>query len=229
MDDVACAADLWNFVLEVTAHKDDLHMKPGTSPYLLAQLVWGSEFLVYLSHTSLIPSGSIYAISTAYEQHLQHPHNAPFSKQYLQEQGGETTASLSSAVYMADTTARKKELALVIIVPAGLPQELHQTAPEYFLVVDSGATVHCLWDATCTSHLKEQNSAINWGGVESRSVCIAKGRLCGVTFCKNKSNKWSKVLLTSGYDDAWVIPTSARMLFSQVRAVSLVSSSNVFR
>jgi hypothetical protein len=41
--------------------------------------------------------------------------------------------------------------------------------------------------------------------------------LCSVTFCKNKSNNWSKVLITSGTNDAWVIPTSARMLFSQVR------------
>jgi hypothetical protein len=39
-----------------------------------------------------------------------------------------------------------------------------------------------------------------------------------VTFCKSKSNKWSKVLITSGNNAAWVIPTAARMLFSQVRA-----------
>jgi hypothetical protein len=38
-----------------------------------------------------------------------------------------------------------------------------------------------------------------------------------VTFCKSKSNKWSKVLISSGNNDAWVIPTAARMLFSQVR------------
>jgi hypothetical protein len=105
----------------------------------------------------------------------------------------------------------------VIVVPVGLPPELHQCAPEYFLVVDSGATVHCLWDATCTAHLREQNSSIGWGGVDSRAVCIATG-LCGVTFCNCKSNKWSKVLITSGINDTWVIPTAARMLFSQVRA-----------
>ncbi len=35
---------------------------------------------------------------------------------------------------------------------------------------------------------------------------------------KSNSNKWSKVLITSGNHDAWVIPTAARMLFSQVRA-----------
>jgi hypothetical protein len=54
--------------------------------------------------------------------------------------------------------------------------------------VDSGATVHCLWDATCTAYLIEQNWSIGWGGVNSRAVCMATGHLCGVTFCKSKSN-----------------------------------------
>jgi hypothetical protein len=119
---------------------------------------------------------------------------------------------------MADSSSSNKEQALVIVVPVSLPPELHQCAPEFFLVVDSGATVHCLWDATCTAHLREQNASIGWGGVNSCAVCIATGHLCGVTFCKSKSNKWSKVLITSGINDAWVIPTAARMLFSQVPA-----------
>ncbi len=83
------------------------------------------------------------------------------------------------------------------------------------LVVDSGATVQCVWDATRTAHLIEQNSS---GGVDLRAVCIAIGHLCGVTFCKSKSNNWSNVLITPGYSDAWVIRTSARMFFSQLRA-----------
>ena len=68
---------------------------------------------------------------------------------------------------MADSSSSNEEQALVIVVPVGLPPELHQCVPEYFLVVDSGATVHCLWDTMCTSHLKEQNSSIGWGGVGS--------------------------------------------------------------
>jgi hypothetical protein len=116
---------------------------------------------------------------------------------------------------MADSSSRNKEQALVIVVPVGLSPELHQCAPDFLMVVDSGATVHCLWDAT--AHLREQNSPIEWGGVGTRAVCIATG-LCGVTFCKSKSNKWSKVLITSGNHDAWVILTAAKMLFSQVRA-----------
>ncbi len=192
-------------------------MGPGIPRFFLAQLVLGSVFIEYLSHFSLIPSRLTNAISAAYERHLRKPQKASFPNPYLQERGGETTASLSSAIYMADSSSSNKEQALVIVVPVGLPPELHQCAPEYFLLVDSGAKVHCLWDATCTAHLKEQNSSIGWGGVGSRSVCIATGHLCGVTFCKSKSDKWSKVLITSCNNDAWVIPTSARMLFLQVR------------
>ena len=128
------AADLWNLVLDSTANKVDLPMKPGTPPYFIAQLVWGSVFLDYLSHFSLIPSGFTNAISSAYEQHLRKPQNTTFPNQYLQELGGETTVSLSSAIYMADSSSSKKEQALVIVVPVGLPPELHQCAPEYSLL-----------------------------------------------------------------------------------------------
>ena len=126
-------------MLESTAG-DDFPMGPGKT--YVAQTVWGSVFLDYLSRYFLIPSCNINAISEAYERHLRKPQNASFPNQYLQEQGGETTASLSSAIYMADSSSSNEEQALVIVVPVGLPPELHQCVPEYFLVVDSGATVH---------------------------------------------------------------------------------------
>jgi hypothetical protein len=56
LNDVVFAADLWNLTLDSTATHDWL-MGLGTPPYFLAQLVWGSVFLEYLSHTYLIPSG----------------------------------------------------------------------------------------------------------------------------------------------------------------------------
>ena len=102
LNDVVFAADLWNLVLDSTARSDDLPMRPGTPPFFLAKLVWGSVFLDYLSTYFLIPSCNINAISEAYERHLLRPQNASFPNQYLQEQGGETTASLSPAIYMAD-------------------------------------------------------------------------------------------------------------------------------
>ncbi len=147
-------------MLDSTAKCHDWPMGPGTPLFFLAQLVWGSVFLEYLSHTYLIPSRLTTTISSAYERHLRKPRDT-FSKQYLQELGGETTASLSSAINMADSSSSNKEQALVIVVPVGLPPELHQCAPEYFLVVDSGATVHCLWDATCAS---QRTKLINWMG-----------------------------------------------------------------
>jgi len=124
-------------VLDFTARSDDLPMRPGIPPFFLAKLVWGSVFLIYLSQSSLIPSRLTNAISEAYERHLIRPQNASFPNQYLQEQGGETTASLLPAFFMADPSSSNKERAFVIVVPVGLPPELHQCAPEYFLVVDS--------------------------------------------------------------------------------------------
>ena len=194
VNDVApAAADIWKLTLDAMISESEID---------LAYLVWGSIFTNYLLYHNLIPSNSISSITLAYKQHLQ-------------DEGGKTDL-LPSAILMADSSS--KEQVLVIIVPLGLPSELHQCTPEHFLVVDSGATVHCLWDAICTLHLKEQNSSI--GGIDSgsRAVCIAIGHLCGMTFCKNRSNNWSKVLITSGNHDAWVIPTSARQLFSQIRA-----------
>jgi ribonuclease HI len=123
---VVFAADLWNLALDSTASGHDWPMGPGTPPYFLAQLVWGSVFLEYLSRFFLIPSRlnnttTPNAISEAYERHLRKPQNASFPNQYLQEQGGETTASLSSAIYMADPSSSNKEQALVIVVSVGLP------------------------------------------------------------------------------------------------------------
>jgi len=152
--DISISADIWKLILKATATDIDL-----------AYQIWGSLFIEHLSNTNLIPFKYI-----AYQQHLQ-------------GKGGEITALLSSAIVTAESTSTNDEPVLVIIVPLGLPSELHQCAPEYFLVVDSGATVHCLWDAICTSYLKEQNSVIGGIDVDSRAVCIAIGHLFGVTFC----------------------------------------------
>jgi hypothetical protein len=91
----------------------------------LSSLVWGSDFLEYLSHTYLIPSRLTTTISSAYERHLRKPRNKSFCNKYLQELGGETTASLSSAINRAESSQVTKS------VPVGLPPELHQCAPEY--------------------------------------------------------------------------------------------------
>ena len=119
------AAGLWNLTLEVTAKSHDWPMGPGTPPFFLAQLIWGSVFLGYLSHTYLTPSRLTTTISSASERHLRKPQNESFSNQSLQELRRETTASLSSAIYMADSSSSNKLQALVIVFPVGLPPELH--------------------------------------------------------------------------------------------------------
>ena len=93
--------------------------------------------------------------------------------QHLQE----VTALLSSAINMTNSSSSHYEQILVIIVSDGLPSELHHCPPEYFLVVDSGVTVHCLSDVTCTVHVKEQNSSIGGIDIDSRDVCISIGHL----------------------------------------------------
>jgi hypothetical protein len=128
MNDVVFAADLWNLVLDSTAKCHDWPMGPGTLSFFLAQLVLGSVVIEYLSLFSLIPSRLTNAISSAYERHLRKPQNTSFPNQYLQELGGETTALLSFAIYMADSSSSNKEQALVIVVPVGLSPELQQCA-----------------------------------------------------------------------------------------------------
>lgn len=190
----------------------------GASPFYYAQLLWGYSFLEkYLRHAYYLDSQILTLFKNAYEQYLLNAGGGT-TLDSLQGERGETFASLSmSEINMADNSSNEEAL---VILPSGLPPELHQCVPDYFPTVDSGATVHCMWDAILTAYLIEQNSSaqIGWGGIDSRAVCIAIGHLCGVTFCRSKSNSWSKVLLTSGCNDAWVVPTAARMLFSQIRA-----------
>ena len=191
---VQLAADTWEHTMSYTTIEGN------------AYILWASALLLHLLHSYSLSSDLISNILTAFEQTLK-------------EAGGEMDITLTASVHMADSlSGLRKQQAYVIILPSGLPAELRQTTPEHFLVADSGATVHCLWDSICTAYLTEQNSSINWGGTDSRSVCIAIGHLCGVTFCRDQKGNWSKVLLTSGASDAWVIPNSSRMLFSQVRA-----------
>jgi hypothetical protein len=49
--------------------------------------------------------------------------------------------------------------------PAELPNELHNAIPEYFLVVDSGAQVHVLFDTLMLAHIEDgKQRMIKWGG-----------------------------------------------------------------
>ena len=130
---VRIAAEVWEHTMNYTTIDGNINM------------LWASAFLLHLLDFYSISSDVLNLIITVYQQNLQ-------------EAGGETYTNASA--FMADRGHRKQQ-AYVILLPSGLPSELRQTAPEHFLVVDSGATVHCLWTAICTAFLKEQNSAIN--------------------------------------------------------------------
>jgi hypothetical protein len=43
----------------------------------------------------------------------------------------------------------------------GLPRKLAHYTPDYFLVVDSGATVHVLWESVCAAYTKGANPGVN--------------------------------------------------------------------
>ena len=58
-----------------------------------------------------------------------------------------------------------------------LPQELAQSIPEWFLLVDCGANVHVLYNTDLLAFVQTQHSPINWGG--GSDMCIATGQLCG--------------------------------------------------
>ena len=134
------------------------------------------------------------------------------------EQGG-TLLSVNGEAYIAHKRSQVKVPLLFEVLSASseLPQELNATPPEYFLLVDSGANVHVLWDQCLLAHVTEQNSIISWGGPQA-STCIAIGWLTVVTFCKSVTGSWNKVILTSGTHDTWVVLDAKRPIFSQVRA-----------
>ena len=172
---VRIAAEIWE------------HTKSYTAGDGSAYMLWASALLLHIHDLYSISSDLINSILSAYDQ-------------YLQEAGGDNELLIKAKAYMATVKhGQRNQHAYSIVLPSGLPHEIRQTTPEHFLVVDSGATVHCLWNAIMTAFLREQNSAINWG--VGHSVCIAIGHLCGVTFCKI-NDVWSKIILTSGYADA---------------------------
>jgi hypothetical protein len=93
--------------------------------------------------------------------------------------------------------------------------ELHNAIPEYFLVVDSGAQVHVLFDTLMLAHIEDgKQRMIKWGGEGKFGRCTHVGWLCGVTQVRDRNGKWSKRLLCSGTNDAWAVPETSRQLYS---------------
>jgi hypothetical protein len=181
---------------------------------------WRTTFTFNNSHPRLLCT-SVFLLNYSSRYSISHTNITDVLQTYikLQEEGGETDEPLHQGEDLqSQGHAHDADLLTAYLFPSGLPRKLAQYIPDYFPVVDSGATVHVLWDSVCTAYTKEANSAFKWGGVDSHSVCTSIGHLNAVTYCKDNNNRWEMIILTSGCNDTWTIPNANRLLFSQVRA-----------
>ena len=162
--------------------------------------------------------------------------SAPSSASTCRRQGGNieemTTANVAEAcsskaanvgecsafvLKMRKERVKQETASLLSTVARGiLPKELAISPPEWFLLADSGANVHVLYDRTLLAFEKEANRFLGWG--RGGDTCIAVGQLCCVTYMLH-NNRWEKIVLHSGQPDTtWVVPVANRPLFSTIQA-----------
>ena len=188
-NDVAFAIDVWKTASTVS--KD-------------SRTLGASVILLHISRlNSSLPYSSHKCIINVFDK-------------FLRNSGGESERTAQADEIALAGSHTPSSLHVSVIFPSYVPKELHQTAPEYFLIVDSAATVHVLWDTTLCAFVREENRDILWG--KGRSVCTHIAHLCGIAYMLINKSKWTKVLLNSGTPDAWVVPTAEKQLFSQLRA-----------
>ena len=122
-------------------------------------------------------------------------------------------------IYMAKSNSSKPSVCAAFLQTlTGLPEELRQLVPDHFLLADSGANVHCVWDTTFVVNFTTQNRLLHWGGQGARSACIGIGQLYGCSF-RVDGSQWERIVLTSGSSDTWVIPDTSQQIFSLAKAV----------
>ena len=103
----------------------------------------------------------------------------------------------------------------------GLPLELHQTPPDYFLLVDTGANVHVVWEIILLAYAQERNTHVQWGGLSATSACIAIGHLFATVFALTfDDSAWHKIIVNSGDLDTWVVPDSGKQILSLSRLIA---------
>ena len=86
--------------------------------------------------------------------HATHKHTLTFRK----KGGKQMNLCIKAKPYNLKVTRTIQSHSLPLtayLFPSGLPRKLAQYTPDYFLVVDSGATVHVLWVSICTAYTKE--------------------------------------------------------------------------
>ena len=123
---------------------------------------WKTTFTFHNSHPRLLCT-SVFLLNYSSRYSISHTNITAVLQTYikLQEEGGETDEPLHQGeALQSQGHAHDADLLTAYLFPSGLPRKLAQYIPDYFPVVDSGATVHVLWDSVCTAYTKEANSAI---------------------------------------------------------------------
>ena len=122
---MARAADMWKAASTVTCD---------------CKLLGASVILLDLSRRLSLPFSSHKHIINLFE-HITH------------ESGGEPKhqSNRQESAFIGEGSS--SELRATIQYPSHVPDELRQSAPEHFLIVDSGATIHVLWDRTLCAYV----------------------------------------------------------------------------
>ena len=113
---------------------------------LQAAELWAAAFTFTNSHPRLLCT-SAFLLNYSSRYSISYTRIAAVLQTFikLQEAQGQANSADSLTAYL---------------FPSGLPRKLTQYIPDYFAVVDSGATVHVLHDSVCAAYTKEANSAI---------------------------------------------------------------------
>ena len=129
---------------------------------LQAAELWAAAFTFTNSHPRLLCT-SAFLLNYSSRYSISYTRIAAVLQTFikLQEEGGEADENLHRGeALQAQGQANSAHSLTAYLFPSCLPRKLTQYIPDYFAVVDSGATVHVLHDSVCAAYTKEANSAI---------------------------------------------------------------------
>jgi hypothetical protein len=127
---------------------------------------WKITFTCNNSHPRMLCT-SVFLLNYSSRYSISHTNITDVLQTYikLQEEREETDEPLHQGVALqSQGHAHDADLLTAYLFPSGLPRKLAQYTPDYFPVVDSGATVHVLWDLVCTAYTQKPILQLN--GVE---------------------------------------------------------------
>ena len=100
------------------------------------------------------------------------------------------------------------------------PKTLAQTIPEYFLLVDTGATHHMVNMSFWLAYLVESYIQVAWGGIDSSARALGIGHMVFTTYALGSTlddKPPKQVLMTSGQADTLLVPDVSRPLAASNR------------